>query len=255
MECCPQGADFDTARERKSKIALNVNEDNLKYKSDGAIRTYPKDALFFSESEPGNELFIIQKGSVKITKIVDDNEVLLAILKTGDIFGDMANLEDKPRSASAIAYDGDCVVLAVNRANFEMMAKSQPQIISRLTTLLAERIWALYRQLASTLITDPIGRMYDALLLHLEKNRVILDSRKPYTFDFGREELINMVGLPHEEGIAATRSMLEENKKIQVREDKLFCPDLQIIIKEVQYYRKMSKMSKGKKSFKDKEES
>ncbi|MDR2535470.1 MAG: cyclic nucleotide-binding domain-containing protein [Treponema sp.] len=254
IEYCPEGAQIAAAREHKSKIALNVNEDNLKFKADGAIRTYPKDSLFFSESEPGNELFIIQKGSVKITKIVDANEVLLAILKPGDIFGEMALLEDKPRSASAIAYDGDCVAMAVDRTNFELMAKSQPQIIARLTTLLAERIWALYRQLASTLITDPVGRMYDALLLHLEKNRVALDKRDAYIFDFGREELINMVGLPHEEGIAATRQMLEEHKKMQLRDDKLYCPDLQIIPKEVQYYRKMSSMKRSAKESKEKEE-
>lgn len=241
LEYCPDGENVKAAREHKSAIAIHVDEEKLKFKADGAIRTYPKDALFFSESEPGDELFIIQKGSVKITKIVDNNEILLALLKPGDIFGEMALLENKVRSASAIAHDDDCVAMSINRTNFEMMAKSQPQIISRLTTLLAERIWSMYRQLASTLITDPAGRMYDALLRALEKNRVPMDKHEAYTFDFSVEDLIQMVGLPKEEGTAVTRQMLEDSTKLQVREDKLYCPDLRIISKEAQYYRRMDK--------------
>lgn len=251
MTYCPQGEHFNLAREQKTKIAIHVYEDKLKFKANGLTRTYPKEALFFSESEPGDELFIIQKGSVKITKIVDNNEVLLAILKPGDIFGEMALLEDKPRSASAIAYE-ECVAMVVNKANFEIMAKSQPQIIARLTTLLAERIWSLYRQLASTLITAPLGRMYDALLLYLEKNRVPLDKEEAYTFDFGTKELINMVGLSLEEGTAVAQEMLQDAKKMQLREDKLYCPNRRILPKEVQYYRKMDQIAHNRKENKEK---
>ena len=48
-------------------------------------------------------MFIIQEGAVRITKVVDGREVILAVLKKGDMFGEMALLENKPRSASAIA--------------------------------------------------------------------------------------------------------------------------------------------------------
>jgi CRP-like cAMP-binding protein len=253
MKYCPQGENFEQAREQKTEIAIHVYEDNLKFKANGMTRTYPKDSLFFSESEPGDELFIIQKGSVKITKIVDNNEVLLAILKPGDIFGEMALLEDRLRSASAIAHE-ECVVIVVNKANFETMAKSQPQIAVRLTTLLAERIWSLYRQLASTLIVEPLGRMYDALLLHLEKNRVPLDQNEPYTFDFGTKELINMVGLSQEEGQATVREMLHEPQKMQVRDDKLYCPDIRLIPKEVRYYQKMDTLAQQRKGHKEKKD-
>ncbi|MDR2519221.1 MAG: Crp/Fnr family transcriptional regulator [Spirochaetaceae bacterium] len=240
LEYCPDGENAKTAMAQKSSIALNVFEDNFKYRAEGAVRTYPASSVFFSESEPGEELFIIQKGAVKIAKIIDGNEIILAILKAGDIFGEMALLENKPRSASALAHDGECVVTAVDRANFEVMAKSQPQIISRLTTVLAERIWSMYRQLSSALITDPLGRLYDALLLDLEKNRVDIE-RQEHTFSFGRDDLIKMAGLSAEEGRDVTRTMLENGKKMQVREEKLYCPDIRLIPKEVQYYRRMDK--------------
>ena len=52
----------------------------------------------------GYLFYIIQKGQVKITKVVNDNEVMLAVLNPGDIFGEMAILENKPGSASAVAF-------------------------------------------------------------------------------------------------------------------------------------------------------
>ena len=47
--------------------------------------------MIFSEAQPGKEMYIIQRGSVKITKIQNDNEVMLALLKSGDMFGEMSS--------------------------------------------------------------------------------------------------------------------------------------------------------------------
>jgi len=240
----PDGKDVDTARQKMMKIApyatMAVNRTD-----DGLNRRYPKDSMLFAEGEPGNELFIIQKGSVKITKIVDNNEVLLAVLKTGDIFGEMALLESKPRVACAVAYE-DCVVLAVNRTNFTKMITTQPQIIARLTTLLAERIWFIYKQLANTLINDPLGRMYDALHIQLEKNRIPVTSNMPHTFDFGLKELASMVGLAPKDANFILRKMLE-NQKIQIQQDKIHAVSVNEISKQTEFYRKMQKIEMARK--------
>lgn len=237
---CPNGQNAVYARERMMKIAPYAAVVKLQHRPDEFNQTYPKDSMIFSEGEPGEELYIIQKGSVKITKIVDNNEVLLAVLKPGDIFGEMALLESKPRVASAIAYE-DCVVLAVNRANFERMVGNQPQIIARLTQLLAERIWFIYKQLANTLLDDPLGRMYDALHIQLEKNRVDLHSSASYVFNFGPKELVNMVGLPQKEGTLIVRKLLE-NPNIGVVNDKIHAANISEISKQTEYYRKMQKI-------------
>ena len=240
----PQGEDAVSAREKMAKIApyaaAAVNRTD-----DGLNRRYPKESMLFAEGEPGNELFIIQKGSVKITKIVDNNEVLLAVLKAGDIFGEMALLEAKPRAASAIAYE-DCVVLAVNRTNFVRMITTQPQMIARLTTLLSERIWFIYKQLANTLINDPIGRMYDALLIQLEKNRIPTVSNMSYTFDFGPKELASMVGLEPKDSNFTIRKMLE-NQKIQIQKEKIHAVSVLEIAKQTEFYRKMQKIENSRK--------
>jgi CRP-like cAMP-binding protein len=207
-------------------------------------RTYPKETMIFSEGQPGKELYIIQKGSVKITKIVNDNEVMLALLKPGDIFGEMSLLEDKPRSASAISHD-EAVLLAVNKANFKRMVSSQPQLITRLTQLLSERIWFIYKQLANTQITDPMGQMFDALSIQLEKLRVPV-SNKSYTFDFGPKELINMVGLSKSEGNLVIKQLFANNK-LKIVDNKIHITDIEEIEKQGNYYRKMEKIARARK--------
>jgi CRP-like cAMP-binding protein len=244
LKHCPTGAYIDNAKERLAKIEAYAQAVYLDGNDEVFNRVYPKDTMIFSETMPGKELYIIQKGSVKITKIVNESEVLLAVLKPGDIFGEMALIENKPRSASAIAFE-DATLLAVNKENFARMVKSQPQIIARLTTLLAERIWFIYKQLANTLLDDKVGRMYDALLIQLEKQRVTIKSGESFTFEFGPKELINMVGLPIAEGNRYLRELLK-NTKIKSVNNRIFTSDVDEVEKQAKYYRKMQKIAKSR---------
>ncbi len=245
LKYCPSGEHVVTARERLAKIKPYAQAIYLDGDENVFTRAYPADTMIFSESMPGKEMYIIQKGAVKITKIVNDNEVLLAVLRQGDMFGEMSLIESKPRSASAIAFE-DAVLLAVNRENFSRMVQTQPQIIARLTTTLAERIWFVYKQLANTLLSNKVGRMYDALLIQLERVRVPIRSGEPYTFDFGIKELINMVGLPMAEGNQIVREMLK-NSKIKAIENKIYTSDMEEIEKQAKYYRKMERIEKSRR--------
>jgi len=241
VKYCPKGEKFAAAKEKYSKLAARIEQ--AKFSANDVNRTYKKNTMLFAEGEPGDELFIIQKGSIKITKIVDHKEVLLAMLNPGDILGEMALLEGKPRAASAVAYE-DCDVMVVNKANFELMIQSQPQIITRITTLLADRIWLIYKQLANTLIDNPIGRMYDALLIQLEKNRVSLDAQTQYIFAFGLPELFNMVGVQEKKG-AALFAQMEEGKKLQILDGKIHTTSTEEILKQAEFFRKMDKREKA----------
>jgi CRP-like cAMP-binding protein len=206
--------------------------------------------MIFCEFEPGNELFIIQNGKVKITKIVNE-EVLLAVLKQGDIFGEMALLDNKPRSASAITF-GDVEVLAINKSNFENMVQAQPQLATRLIQLLSERIWIAYRQLENLMIRDHIGRIYDTLLIQIEKLKIKIAPKATHKFDIGTRELINMVGLPPEKGDIMMVQLLED-KNIRLEEGKIFCSDLEELEKTALFYRKKSAMERKREVNKNKD--
>jgi CRP-like cAMP-binding protein len=245
LKLAPGGEYAATARERMMKIAGYIK--NVRLDPDRAEfnRNYAKNTMIFAEGESGDELYIIQKGAVKIVKIMDNNEVLLAMLKEGVIFGEMALLESKPRAACAIAYE-DCSLLAVNRSNFELMAGKQPQMIARLTNLLADRIWLIYKQLTNTLIKNPQGRLWDALLIQLQRAGVALDAHQSWQFDFGDKELINMVGLSKSGG-GALLNKIFENRKVILQKDKIVTTDVMEIARQAEFFAKMERLEASRK--------
>lgn len=244
----PKGSFASMAQKRVLAIksmGVKITAEDLEPKTDQMIRVYKREAMVFCECQLGAELYIIQKGHVKITKILNDNEVLLAVLKEGDMFGEMALLENKPRSASAIVTEEGCQLLAVNRQNFNHMVATQPQLIARLTTTFADRIWAMYKQLANTLIKDPIEKMYDMLAIQLEKSRIKPTKNKSHTFNFGPTELINMCGIPKDE---VTDVIIKFLKQPIVRCDgtKISITDEMELSKQAAYFKKMQEIEKSR---------
>src|SRR2546430_7535485 len=76
-------------------------------------------SMIFREGEKGDKLFIVLDGCVRISKFIPGvGEEALAVLDRGDFFGEMALIDDKPRSADAKSHDGDATVLSkIGRAS------------------------------------------------------------------------------------------------------------------------------------------
>lgn len=234
LDASPDGKNVKEAQDKLTRYArFREQAFNPKSNTTGFNRRYKMDTFIFCEHEPGEELYIIQQGKVKITKMLGGREVLLAVLKAGDIFGEMAILENKPRSASAIAYDGDVSMLAVNRQNFSSMVIEQPQLATRLITILSERIWSIYRQINNILIGDPVIRTLDTLLTIVLKEKVGLKRNEKYIFEFGVKELINMLGLPYGEGKIYVEEALKDSL-FSIDTNKIICNDLEELGKRVQ---------------------
>jgi CRP-like cAMP-binding protein len=78
-------------------------------------KTYARDTVIFKEGEPGDQCYIITSGSVRVSKFIPNiGEEALAVLKSGDYFGEMALIDNFPRSAHAIANE-DLDVFAINK--------------------------------------------------------------------------------------------------------------------------------------------
>ncbi|MCP4130590.1 MAG: cyclic nucleotide-binding domain-containing protein [bacterium] len=248
VQYCPNGSHRDHSLKRLKQLKAPYKA-AAPPSSESMNRSYADNTMIFSEYEPGDELYIIQTGKVKITKIVNE-EVLLAVLKPGDIFGEMALLDNKPRSASAITF-GDVSVLAINKSNFENMVQAQPQLATRLIQLLSERIWTAYRQLENLMIKDDLGRIYDILVLQIEKQKIKIASRQQHNFEFGTKELINMVGLAPDKGDVLMVQLLED-KHIKLVEGKVISTDLEELEKTVHFYKKQAAMERKRESNKSK---
>ena len=76
-------------------------------------KSYPRHSVILFEDDPGDALYVVAKGQVKVVLIGDDGrEVILSVLGEGEFFGEMALLDDEPRSAHVIAMeDSDLLVL------------------------------------------------------------------------------------------------------------------------------------------------
>ena len=87
-----------------------------------------KGKTVFVEQMPGESLYLIKKGAVRITKLIaEGDEKTLITLKAGDVFGEMAILDGSSRSATA-RVDTDTILFSVNKTNFEKLCKSHPGI-------------------------------------------------------------------------------------------------------------------------------
>lgn len=235
LKACPYGTYAAKAKERF--IALRPMTHAVYFEpTPDLLRVYPRDTMIFSECQRGAEMFIIQDGKVKITKVVNGNEVTLAVLKRGDMFGEMALLENKPRSASAIA-DEECRLMTVNRQNFDQMVATQAQLITRLTTMLADRLWSMYRQLANTQLGEPLHKLLDMLALQIEKAKIRLGPNIQYQTDLTLEDVANMCGIPQDQQTASL-FQLQNDSHIKLVHDKILVLDCLELVKQAAFYRK-----------------
>ena len=238
----PEGPNADYAKQHF--IALKPKTHAVYFEpSAESTRSYPKDTMIFSEAQSGSDMFIIQRGEVSITKVVNGNEVTLAVLKKGDMFGEMALIENKPRSANAIAHS-DCSLMVINRSNFNQMVATQPQLVAKLTTTLADRLWSMYRQLDNATLTEPLAKMLDMLSLQLEKQRVKIGlSKLSMQTEFTPKDLANMCGLASQYQAKAIYDF-EQYDQIRIENGKIFIKDAQELMKAAAFYRKQNNIKK-----------
>ena len=238
----PEGPNADLAKQKF--VALKPKTHAVYFEPTAeSSRQYPKDTMIFSEAQSGSDMFIIQRGEVSITKVVNGNEVTLAVLKKGDMFGEMALIENKPRSANALAHS-DCTLMVINRSNFNQMVATQPQLVAKLTTTLADRLWSMYRQLDNATLTEPLAKMLDMLSLQLEKQRVKIGfSKLSMQTEFTPKDLANMCGLASQYQAKAIYDF-EQYDQIRIENGKIFIKDAQELMKAAAFYRKQNNIKK-----------
>ncbi len=241
LKKCPHGENAEAALKTFKRLKPRSHAVYLEPTED-LVRFYPENTMIFSECQTGPDMFIIQSGSVKITKVVDNEEVTLALLNKGDMFGEMALLDNAPRSACAIAHS-DCHLMAVNRSNFETMVTTQVEFIARLTSILAERVWSMYRQIVNGQLTNPRERMIDMLALQIENKKIATGKGVPYRTDLTPQDLVNLSGIPTQNQ-AIAKGQLFTDQNIKIRDGKIEIPDVDELIKQAAFYRKQMSRKK-----------
>jgi CRP-like cAMP-binding protein len=136
-------------------------------------RIFQAGEVIFSEFEPGDTFYLIQSGRVELVKIIGDVEKTLDILQPSEMFGEMAILENSPRSATAIALDV-VKVLEFNHQNFEILMLGNPQIALKLLKMFSKRIYDQKRRFMILTLDDDQAKIADVFLM-LDETQSSLD--------------------------------------------------------------------------------
>jgi CRP/FNR family cyclic AMP-dependent transcriptional regulator len=110
-------------------------------------------SMVFREGERGDKLYIVLDGRVRISKFIPGvGEEALAVLDRGDFFGEMALIDDKPRSADAKAHDGDATVLSLDRATLNEILSMDPHASLQFLNLLCRMISRRLREINEKIV-------------------------------------------------------------------------------------------------------
>ena len=161
-------------------------------------RKYPKNSMVILEEEFGDIIFIILKGTIKITRVNDEGkEVILALLGSGEIFGEMAILDGEARSANALAQE-DCELLAIQKSEFLNLLRRNFKISFALMCELAKRLRKSDQQIEALSLSDAEHRIGVSVLNLAEdmgvirKGQVTID-KLPF-----QQDIANMSGTSRE---------------------------------------------------------
>ena len=181
-----------------------------------AIRKhYAKDAVVFFENEEGDFFFMILDGRIKVTILGDDGrEVILSLLGAGDFFGEMALLDNEPRSATAIAVE-DSELLSLHRTDFQSVLSDKTSIAASLMRILSGRLRKANHQISTLALLDVYGRVARVIVdMAREEGRRLKDGRIAFR-RATHQEIANRIGTTRE---TVTRMLkdLERQGLIQV---------------------------------------
>ncbi len=167
-------------------------------------REYPKNSVILFEDDPGDALYIVSTGQVKVVLIGEDGrEVILSVLSDGDFFGEMAIIDDEPRSAHVIAMK-DSHLLVLRREAFQAQLEHHPKIALKLLRVLVQRLRRADEKIGGLVLLDVNGRVAQ-LLLDLAK-----ESGGPkITRRLTHHTIAQMIGSSRETVSRAMRELVE----------------------------------------------
>lgn len=157
-------------------------------------RRFSTGQVVFHHGDPGGLLYIIQKGKIKISyATVEGQEALLAILGKDDFFGELALLDEAPRSASAQALEST-ETLTLHREDFLRFLRHNPDFTLHVLRTLTQRIRNLNSQVSDTFFLDLPARLARTLLNLARQHGVRSDEGIRIDLALTQTDLAEMTG-------------------------------------------------------------
>ena len=154
------------------------------------LRKYPKGSMIILEEEYGDIVFVVKKGTVKITRVNDEGrEVILSLMGVYDIVGELSIIDGEARSANVLAQE-DCELYAITREDFLEILKNNFEISLALMGELATRIRKSDQHIEALSLSDAEHRIGVSILNLAEELGII------------RQGMVTIENLPFQQDIA-----------------------------------------------------
>ena len=156
-----------------------------------ASRSFSRGGVIFTEGDEGTELFVVVSGRIAIAnRSIDGRESVVALMERGDLFGDMALFDGRPRSADARALEPS-EVIAIPFDLLRSIYEAKPELLWNVVEMLAMRLRNTDEQLADSVFLDVTGRTAKRLL-------ELAGEADEFSLPITQEELAGMVGASRE---------------------------------------------------------
>jgi CRP/FNR family transcriptional regulator, cyclic AMP receptor protein len=158
----------------------------------------PRGATLFSEGDPGESLYIVLAGKVKLgRRSSDGRENLVAVMGPSDQFGELSLFDPGPRTATATVVT-DARLAVLPKAALQKWVQDRPQIAMQLLRVVARRLRRTNTMLADLIFVDVPGRVAKQLLQLAHRFGSLEGGHLRVTHDLTQEELAQLVGASRE---------------------------------------------------------
>lgn len=162
------------------------------------IERCARDQVIFHKGDPGAGLMAVIRGQVRISApAADGREIVLNIIEPGQIFGEIALLDGRDRTADAVAWT-DCELLALERRDFLPFLERHPDVSLRLLRVLCDRLRRTSAQVEDLLFLDLPARLAKKLLALAQSHGARGPAGLRIDLKLSQRELGNLVGMSRE---------------------------------------------------------
>lgn len=159
------------------------------------VERFHKAAVIFRKGDTTAGLMAVLRGQVKISvPSAEGKEAVLNIIRAGQVFGEIALLDGRPRTADAIAMI-DCDLLVLERREFVPLLRANPDLALRIMELLCARLRRTSEQVEDVMFLHLEGRLAKALL-RLAQDQGAADGKT--RIEITQRELGQMIGMSRE---------------------------------------------------------
>ncbi|MBI4384668.1 MAG: Crp/Fnr family transcriptional regulator [Nitrospinae bacterium] len=161
-------------------------------------KSFPKNSVVFHQNDPGNVLFILKSGAVKISITDDrDKEVILRMIYENDFFGEMSLLDGHFRSATITAVEPSRALI-IYREDFIRLIRENAAVVLEMLTVLSRRLRKTDEAIASLTFNDAYGKVARVLLGLMEEQGKRQGDEVVLNLALSRQDLANMAGISRE---------------------------------------------------------